>query len=97
MAFLPINGRDGKRYAGGCIGNMTFQEAVDLAGELGPRLVVPIHHDMVAHNSADPDPFVDDLNATYPGVACAVAAPGERVEVQAPVPTPYNLGKEVSL
>ena len=31
-ALLPINGRDGTRYRNNCIGNMTFQEAADLAG-----------------------------------------------------------------
>ena len=35
IQLLPINGRDAERYSRNCIGNMTFQEAVDLAGELG--------------------------------------------------------------
>ena len=83
VALLPINGRDGKRYASGCIGNMTFQEAVDLAGELRARLVVPIHHDMFAHNGADPQEFVDYLHAKCPDVACAVPEPGDRTEVRA--------------
>ncbi len=66
-ALLPINGRDGRRYRGNCIGNMTFQEAVDLAGEAGPRAVIPGHWDMFADNPGDPDAFADYADAKYPG------------------------------
>ncbi len=66
-ALLPINGRDGKRYRRGCIGNMTFQEAADLAGELRPRLVIPGHWDLFADNPGDPEAFADYLDAKYPG------------------------------
>ena len=48
FAFLPINGRDAVRYNAGCIGNMTYQEAVDLAGSLDIELTVPAHFDMFA-------------------------------------------------
>ncbi len=64
-AILPINGRDAERYNRDCIGNMTFQESVDLAGELGPGLVIPGHWDMFAGNSADPKEFRDYLAAKY--------------------------------
>ncbi|MEI8197927.1 MAG: MBL fold metallo-hydrolase, partial [Phycisphaerae bacterium] len=43
LAFLPINGRDAKRLRSNCIGNLTYQEAVDLAGAIRPGLVVPTH------------------------------------------------------
>ena len=66
-ALLPINGRDGKRYRRNCIGNMTFQEAADLAGELSPRAVIPGHWDMFADNPGDPDAFEDYLDAKYTG------------------------------
>ena len=65
VAILPINGRDAERYRRNCIGNMTFQEAVDLAGELQPRMVIPGHWDMFAGNSADPHAFKDYLEAKY--------------------------------
>ena len=72
-ALLPINGRDARRYRAGCIGNMTFQEAVDLAGELGPALVIPGHWDMFADNPGDPEAFADYLDAKYPGqVRCVI-------------------------
>ena len=66
-ALLPVNGRDGARYRRNCIGNMTFQEAADLAGELRPGLVIPGHWDMFADNPGDPAAFADYLNAKYPG------------------------------
>ena len=66
-ALLPINGRDGERYRRNCIGNMTFQESADLAGELDVKMVIPGHWDMFAGNTADPGLFEDYLDAKYPG------------------------------
>lgn len=66
-ALLPINGRDGARYRRDCIGNMTFQEAADLAGELRPGLALPGHWDMFADNPGDPNAFADYLDAKYEG------------------------------
>ena len=72
-ALLPINGRDAVRYRRNCIGNMTFQEAADLAGELQPRLVIPGHWDMFADNPGDPQAFADYLDAKYSlGAACVI-------------------------
>ncbi len=71
LSVLPINGRDARRYRSGCIGNMTFQEAVDLCGELRPRRVLPGHWDLFRWNCADPREFSDYLDAKYPGaVSC---------------------------
>ena len=66
-ALLPINGRDAERYRRNCIGNMTFQEAADLAGELQPALTLPGHWDMFADNPGDPDAFMDYLTVKYGG------------------------------
>ena len=72
-AILPINGRDGRRYRRDCIGNMTFQEAADLAGELRPRLAIPGHFDMFADNPGDPEAFYDYLDAKYEGrIPCRI-------------------------
>ncbi len=46
---------------------MTYQEAVDLAGEINPGIVIPGHWDMFADNSGDPDAFADYLDAKYGG------------------------------
>lgn len=64
--FLPINGRDARRLAANCIGNMTYQEAADLAGALAPGLTVPAHFDMFAGNRADPGEFLDYMRVKYP-------------------------------
>jgi len=79
VMFLPINGRDAKKYRSNLIGNMTYQEAVDLAGTLKPRLVVPAHYDMFCGNTQDPELFVDYLDAKYTGVKCWVGGYGEKV------------------
>ena len=72
-ALLPINGRDGARYRRDCIGNMTFQEAADLAGELRVGLALPGHWDMFADNPGDPHAFADYLDAKYGGkVRCRI-------------------------
>lgn len=77
--FLPINGRDAERYLSGCIGNFTYQEAVELAGELHPGVVVPSHYDMFIGNQEDPSKFVRYLEAKFPGVKSWVGKAGERV------------------
>jgi L-ascorbate metabolism protein UlaG (beta-lactamase superfamily) len=88
-AFLPINGRDAERYLSGCIGNMTYQEAADLAGELEVGLAVPTHWDMFVHNSEDPAKFVDFLAAKYPRVRSWAGKAGERATISAtPSPPP---------
>lgn len=81
-ALLPINGRDGTRYRRNCIGNMTFPEAADLAGELRPGLVIPGHWDMFAGNPGDPAAFADYLDAKYPGLRCHVPALRETIIIQ---------------
>ncbi|MCX5654084.1 MAG: MBL fold metallo-hydrolase [Planctomycetota bacterium] len=79
VAFLPINGRDAPRLRSGCIGNMTFQEAVDLAGAVGVRLAVPSHWDMFKDNSEDPRKFADYMSVKFPRVRTLVPKHGERV------------------
>lgn len=80
IMFLPINGRDGVRYKNNCIGNITYQEAVDLAGSIGPRLVVPGHYEMFSTNSENPLLFADYLNAKYPKVKWWIGNHGEMVK-----------------
>lgn len=79
VAFLPINGRDAERYRRHILGNMTFQEAVDLAGELEVGLAVPAHYDMFAGNMEDPRKFTDYLAAKYPDRRSWVGPAGRRV------------------
>ena len=71
LVLLPINGRDAKRLKNNCIGNMTYQEAADLAGALQPKLTIPTHYDMFAMNSLDPKLFFDYMKVKYPQLKCA--------------------------
>jgi L-ascorbate 6-phosphate lactonase len=80
-AFLPINGRDARRLAANCIGNMTYQEAADLAGSLAPRLTLPTHYDMFAMNSEDPDLFMEYMKVKYPDLKAVLCEYGEGVQV----------------
>ncbi|MBR4124638.1 MAG: hypothetical protein IKR13_00405, partial [Victivallales bacterium] len=76
-ALLPINGRDAWRLTHDCIGNMTYQEAADLAGLLTPRLTVPAHYDMFPNNQEDPWLFTEYMRVKYPRLATRIAKPGE--------------------
>jgi L-ascorbate metabolism protein UlaG (beta-lactamase superfamily) len=81
IQLLPINGRDGSRYRRNCIGNMTYQEAADLAGEVGPGLVIPGHFDMFADNSEDPNAFADYIDAKYHDrLKCRIPKVMEKIE-----------------
>ena len=81
--LVPINGRDAERYLRNCIGNMTFQESVDLAGELMPRLVIPGHWDMFPGNTADPTDFSTYLEAKYGDkVPCLIPKHLEPIVIQ---------------
>lgn len=79
LMMLPINGRDAERLKANLIGNMTFQEAVDLAGTLKTRYVVPAHYDMFRDNPGDPKAFADYMGVKFPGVQALIPNYGERV------------------
>jgi L-ascorbate 6-phosphate lactonase len=81
VAFVPINGRDARRFKEGTIGNMTYQEAVDLVGELNIKLSVPDHYDMFDGNREDPQKFIDYMKVKFPGKRVWVGLPTERVEI----------------
>jgi len=77
--FLPINGRDAKRLENNIIGNMTYQEATDLAGYIEPDLVVPGHYEMFPGNSENPELFTSYLRVKYPHLKAWVGEHGVRV------------------
>lgn len=81
LMFLPINGRDGARYRGNCIGNMDFREAVDLVGAVAPRMSVPGHYEMFANNMENPMLYAEYLEAKYPERAFWIGAHGVRVNL----------------
>jgi len=77
VMFLPINGRDAVRLAAGCIGNMTYQEAVDLAGTLQPGVVIPTHYEMFKTNLGDWRGFVDYAKVKFPTLRTHICKHGE--------------------
>ncbi len=80
VELLPINGRDAKRYRNNCIGNMTYQEAADFAGDAGARVVIPGHWNMFEGNTADPYAFADYISAKYgTAIRCIVPRVGEQL------------------
>ena len=66
-----------KRYAANCIGNMTYQEAADLAGWCWTKCVIPAHYDMFAMNQEDPQLFLDYMAVKYPEIKTEKLDPGE--------------------
>ena len=82
VMLLPINGRSASRLRRGILGNMTYQEAADLAGAVKPGLVIPMHYDAYAGNLENPLLFQDYLHVKYPDVPCAVPRAGERLDVE---------------
>lgn len=78
LAFLPINGRDAKRLSSGCIGNMTYQEAVDLAGAVQPGMTVPTHFEMFDGNTENPQLFMDYIAVKYPNLKAQIPQHGVR-------------------
>jgi L-ascorbate 6-phosphate lactonase len=78
VLFLPINGRDPSR---GVAGNMTAIEAVELAGRLRPRFVVPHHYDMFTFNTVPVEQFIEEARRLPPEVCFQVLRCGERWEI----------------
>ena len=76
-----INGRDAVRYKANCIGNMTYQEAADLAGWCGTSMVIPAHYDMFQGNLENPELFIDYMTVKYPMVRSKILHPGEIYEI----------------
>lgn len=80
-ALLPINGRDAERLSRQCIGNMTFQEAADLAGFLEPGLTLPAHFDMFLGNMEDPRRFTDYMQVKYPNLRAMIPEYTQPIEI----------------
>lgn len=77
VALLPINGRDEARRVAG---NLSGQEAAQLAHDCGVRWVIPCHYDMFEFNTASPDAFVRACDRLVQGYAVLKA--GERWSIR---------------
>ncbi len=78
IAFLPINGRSIFKNWDDIIGNMTCEEAIELAHRARAGLLVPLHHDLYAVNGVNPAIFVDMVSSAHPEQRYHVFTPGER-------------------
>jgi L-ascorbate metabolism protein UlaG (beta-lactamase superfamily) len=76
VALLPINGRTAEREALGLVGNLGYAEAADLAADAGIPVVIPMHFDLFARNSEDPQKLVADAAARHPGLTVRVPSRG---------------------
>lgn len=84
VAMLPINGRDPKR---GVPGNLSGEEAAELANAIGAGLAIPCHFEMFEFNTASPEPF--RKRAETLGQPVRVLRAGERFSVSS-VPGPQS-------
>jgi L-ascorbate metabolism protein UlaG (beta-lactamase superfamily) len=74
IALLPVNGRDFYREELGLVGNMDAREAVQLAAEIGARVLVPIHWDLFKSNAVRPASVVDEAISFGPALHVLVPA-----------------------
>ena len=79
VTILPINGRDAMREAQGVWGNLTGEEAAELAAAAGVPVAIPCHFDGVAGNLGDPATFVAALYVRAPEIRAHVLRPGDRL------------------
>lgn len=80
-AFLPVNGRDAWRLTHDFIGCMDEHEAVELAGELGVKVLVPGHHDMFKPNLGNVKECVAFAKAKYPNLKVIVPQTGKEQRI----------------
>ena len=59
LALLPINGRDFFREQAGIVGNLSAEEAAEVAIRIGAEAVIPIHYEMFTNNRGDLGRFVE--------------------------------------
>lgn len=83
VALLPINGRDAQREARDVVGNLDAAEACELAGEARIPMLVPMHHDCMRGNTADPGEVLrrirEQPGREQPGVT--VLLPGREADI----------------
>jgi len=72
VVLLPVNGRDAEREARGIVGNMSAEEAVDLAAGAGAEVLVPMHWDMFEGNPGHPSRAVAVAERDHPQLSVLV-------------------------
>ncbi len=94
VAFLPINGRSESRRKLGIVGNLTPEEAVNLAASTNIGLVIPTHYDLYPNNGAKLADFVSawELVPQEKRPALKAFLPGEVITYSKP-----NAAKELAV
>ncbi|OZM75926.1 MBL fold metallo-hydrolase [Pseudonocardia sp. MH-G8] len=82
VVLLPVNGRDAEREARGIVGNMSAEEAVDLAARAGAEVFVPMHWDMFAGNPGHPSRAVALVERDHPELAVLVPSRARPIGVR---------------
>jgi L-ascorbate metabolism protein UlaG (beta-lactamase superfamily) len=90
VGLVVINGRDYVRRERGIVGNMTSQEAADLADAAGFDLTIPLHYDLFERNGERPGKFVDDLYERHPHRTALVLGRGAGVLYTPKKPRPKS-------
>jgi L-ascorbate metabolism protein UlaG (beta-lactamase superfamily) len=76
LLMLPINGVSWFREQRGLVGNLNVFEAAELADVSGARLMLPMHWDLFADNTEDPEHLVRYAAAKHPAVNVQVPTIG---------------------
>jgi L-ascorbate 6-phosphate lactonase len=82
VVLLPINGRDAEREARGIVGNMSAEEAVDLAARAGAEVLIPMHWDMFEGNPGHPSRAVARVERDHPELAVLVPSRARPIGVR---------------
>lgn len=77
IGCIPVNGRDAERESLGIVGNLLPGEALHLADQLGIQLLLPMHNDLFAINSTDPNELNQIQEKNFPDLKVKWLDPGE--------------------
>lgn len=78
VAMLPVNGRDYFRLSRDIIGNMTAEEAIELAEKTNADLLIPMHFDLYDCNCISAASFVDAHRRAGSKTPYHIFQPGEK-------------------
>lgn len=84
LLVVPINGTSWFREQRGLVGNTNAVEAAELADLSGAQLTMPVHWDLFADNTEDPEHFVRYAARLYPSVRPVVPQLGVRLDIVGP-------------
>lgn len=77
VAVLPVNGRRWSPVQPARLGNLTAEEAADLAGLCGIATVVPVHHTLLGSSAGGLGAFLDYSARRWPDLQVVSLRPGE--------------------